>query len=65
VDPQAETRWNEEKKESKKLNELLKQEPVVPTFRGGQETYFMEVPSIDSIEMATSLSHRNKTDNSA
>ncbi len=47
------------------MNELLKQESVVATFRGGQETYFMEVPSIDSIEMATSLSNRNKTDNSA
>jgi hypothetical protein len=64
VDPQAEARWNEEKKESKKLNELLKQDPVT-NCRSGQENYFLEVPSIDSIEMATSLSNRNRTDNSA
>lgn len=50
----------EEKKESKKLNELLKQNP-----KGEQENFFMEVPSIDSIEMAPSLSNRNKTENSS
>jgi hypothetical protein len=41
------------------LNELLKQNS-----RGEQQNFFLKVPSIDSIEMAPSLSNRNQNENS-
>jgi hypothetical protein len=56
----VESKWNEQKKESKKLNDLFKQETPQISNQRSQEDYFLEVPSIDSIEMVNSLSGRKQ-----